>query len=243
MLLTGNDRSMKKSAKENRRKEKRVPHKEYVFINGVLRAKAIDISEGGIYVHTGRSFKERTEVYVTFILKYVEIEAKAVVRYSDDGVGMGLMFRDLSKEHLDLVRQYIKDTAPEEEGRGRKKKRLLIMYDRAPLKMHKSELVLRGFTVFELEHHSAVFSRMLPLLPLDLIVLALEMSWQDDFKMLARLMESADFNHIPVVVVSGNCQYKVAHKVMAYGARQFLPRMVTSPKKLASAISVLLEKK
>jgi hypothetical protein len=36
------------------RKEKRVPFKEFVLVNGALRARAIGISEGGIYVHTGR---------------------------------------------------------------------------------------------------------------------------------------------------------------------------------------------
>jgi hypothetical protein len=83
---------------ECKRTEKRVPFKEYVMINGALRAKAIDISEGGIYVHTGRSFKSGSTVYVSLVLKFMEIEARARVRFSHDGVGMGLRFRGLTGE-------------------------------------------------------------------------------------------------------------------------------------------------
>jgi DNA-binding NarL/FixJ family response regulator len=120
---------------------------------------------------------------------------------------------------------------------------LAVIYETAPLDMHKSELVLGGYTVFDIKLKPGILASLVDIMPIDLIVLALEMSGQEDFKLLSMLLESTDFNHIPVVVISGNCQPEVAHKVIVYGAREFLPRMVTSPRKLVDTLNEMLEQK
>ncbi|NIR17355.1 hypothetical protein GWN63_02750, partial [Candidatus Bathyarchaeota archaeon] len=92
---------------QSKRELVRVPYEQNVLINGALRVQAIDLSEGGLYLHTGRSFPSNSVVEVSFPLFHETLSVQAVVRFSHEGVGMGLMFKALNDQQKALVRRYI----------------------------------------------------------------------------------------------------------------------------------------
>lgn len=67
---------------KNLRKFKRVPYTKKVIINDAVLVKGIDLSMGGLYVHTGRSFPAKNVVTVAFSLSSEKITAKARVEHN-----------------------------------------------------------------------------------------------------------------------------------------------------------------
>jgi hypothetical protein len=67
-------------------------------MNDSLTVKAIDISEGGIYVLTRYTFKPGDVVSIAIPYRNEKIEIKARVKHCQEGIGLGLMFIDLDTE-------------------------------------------------------------------------------------------------------------------------------------------------
>ena len=70
----------------------RVGYRDKVVINGTMSVRASDISEGGMFLLTGRSFEPGTSVTVKFTVLDRPIEAEGAVEYTFPEVGMGVMF-------------------------------------------------------------------------------------------------------------------------------------------------------
>jgi predicted Zn finger-like uncharacterized protein len=95
------------SGRKERRKCKRYPFREEVLIDGTKRCTCTDISELGLYVSTIQSFEEKEVIKVTIPVQGEAISVKARVQYHQPGIGMGIMFVDLTKEQKAIIKDII----------------------------------------------------------------------------------------------------------------------------------------
>ena len=78
------------------RKMQRVPFTRNILINGRVMVRSIDISEGGLYVHTGRSHITGQVVDVQIPCAGEVLKVRARVSRSEEAIGMGLMISSLA---------------------------------------------------------------------------------------------------------------------------------------------------
>lgn len=214
--------------------QKRVILKKEVTINNSLRVMGLDLSEGGLYVHTGRSITPGTVVDVSLPLENGTVKLKARVQHSEDRVGMGLMFLEQTPQALALLRAFINNTSiPLTEA---VKKKVLVVDDNAmQRRMNKSRLVLEGFMVLEAGDGLEAIEVMRKE-QIDLVVLDLYMDKLDGFKVLSFVRQNPEWKNIPVLVLSARSAPADVDKALAAGATEFLIKMTTSPVKLTERV-------
>jgi hypothetical protein len=91
----------------NRRKYERFPFREDILVEGTRLCTSMDISEGGLYVSAIQSFGKNSIVDITIPFKGEKVTLKARVQYCQPGIGMGIMFIDLSDEQKTMIQELI----------------------------------------------------------------------------------------------------------------------------------------
>ncbi len=209
---------------------KRVPYADNVLINGLILVKGIDISEGGMYVHTGRKFATGDIIRISFRLAATDLDLMAQVMTCQESIGMGLKFLNLSPFARKAVTDYI-------AGSGEKTSTTVLVVEdnETSRRMNKSKLVLDGFAVMEASNGIEALKVIQESTP-DLIVLDLYMEGMDGFKVLSFLKADERYRDIPVMVLSARGEKAEIEKAIAMGANAFLVKMMTSPIKLSEAV-------
>jgi CheY-like chemotaxis protein len=224
-----------RSGKENRQ-YRRLPFAVDVLVNRAVLMKAIDISEGGLYVHTGRSFTPGSIVEVELPLGAQKITVKGTVQHNQNGVGIGVKFLDLSAQHRSAILDFIQNSGASGRRVGGSRQRLLIIdEDAMKRRMSKSKLIHEGFSIVEVEDGSEAIRRMEEETP-DLVILDLFLQKADGFKVLSAIKESPKWKDIPVLVYSSKGGGDLAERALAAGAAVFLLKMTTTPAKLAEIV-------
>ena len=216
------------------RTQKRVMLKREVTINNSLKVMGLDLSEGGVYVHTGRSIAPGTVVDVSLPLENGTVNLKARVQHSENSVGMGLMFLDQTPDALALLREFI-DSSSISLTEAVKKKVLIVEDNVMHRRMNKSRLVLEGFTVLEAGNGLEAIEIM-GKERINLVVLDLYMDKLDGFKVLSLMKQNHAWRGIPVVVLSARGAPAEVDKALAAGATEFLFKMTTTPVKLSERV-------
>jgi CheY-like chemotaxis protein len=226
--------------KKEQRKSKRYSFKERILINGSIVFNSIDISEGGLYIYTGRSFQRDSIVDVMFMRK--KFTVKAIVKHNQPGIGMGLQFIDMSKEHQAMIKRLVKEILKEPDEHPQEKRKVLLVEDNALTRsIYKGRLTMEGFSVIEandgIDALRILLKEQLP----DLIILDLHLVRMDGMKLLAIIRETPNWMNIPVIVCSGKGTKDVIQKVLEAGAEEFLSKMVTTPAKLADTAKAVIK--
>ncbi len=215
---------------QEKRVFKRVPFTDNVLINGSILVKGIDISEGGIYVHTGRKFAIGDIIRIGFRLGATDLDLMAQVMTCQEAIGMGLQFLNLTPFTRKTILDYIAVS-----GEKTKTTVLIVEDNEASRRMNKSKLILDGFRVVEAANGIEALKALQNSVP-DLIVLDLYMEGMDGFKVLSFLRADEKYRNIPVMVLSARGDKSEIEKAMAMGANAFLVKMMTSPIKLSEAV-------
>ena len=92
---------------KERRKHERYPFREEILIDGTKRCTCSDISEFGLYISTIQSFEEKGIIDVTIPVKGKDLTVKARVQYHQPGIGMGIMFVDLTEGQKEIIKDMI----------------------------------------------------------------------------------------------------------------------------------------
>jgi two-component system chemotaxis response regulator CheY len=219
---------------DEKRKQKRVVLRKVVTINNYLRVMGLDLSEGGLYVHTGRSIKPGTVVDVSFPLQIGCVSLKARVQHSAEGVGMGLMFMNLDPKTLTMLRAFI-DSSSIPLAEAVKKKVLIVDSIAMHRRINRSRLVLDGFTVLEAGNGPEAVA-ILEKEQIDLVVLELYMDNLDGFKFLWLIRKNPLWKDIPVLVLSARSTPAEIDKAVTAGATEFLAKVTTTPVKLCERV-------
>jgi CheY-like chemotaxis protein len=224
--------------KKDKRETERYLFKERIFINSSIIFKSVDISEGGLYVYTGRSFERNTILDVTFIRHRFMVKAR--VKHNQPGIGMGLQFIDLNEEQRAAIKMVIKEILSKTGRHSQERKKVLLVEDNDLTRsIYRGKLSMEGFSVMEAKD-GLVAIKLLKEQPPDLIILDLHLKKMDGIKLLTILKETPDWMNVPVIVCSGKGTKDVIQKVIDAGADEFLNKMITSPAKLvevAKAVS------
>lgn len=226
---------------------KRVPFVKDVVINGKIKVRAIDLSQGGLYVHTGRSnlTGQIVEVSIPFGGEFIKVRAKVV--HKQDAVGMGLMFIGLSFDDRRRIGQLIDEvpTVPRNPGSParRKRKTVLLIEDNVTTqRIYKSRLVFDGFSVLTANNGLEALGILKRgrSAAVNAIILDLYMEGLDGFHFLAALKKMHGAEEIPVIVLTARITAEAVKKAMANGAVRVLQKASTSPAALASAVKDIL---
>src|SRR4030042_4405559 len=89
------------------RKVERVLIKKDVLINERLKAHALDISEGGMYIHTEADFNPGSVIELRFDVDDEPVKVKARIQHVQLGVGIGVKFIGLFHEDATRIKRLL----------------------------------------------------------------------------------------------------------------------------------------
>lgn len=99
---------------EELRNQRRVPFNRDILIDGTVLARALYISEAGLYIQAGCSFDNESILFVTIpLLDESKLTAKATVQRGHAGHGMGLTFINLSDDQRCAIKELLEGLGPE----------------------------------------------------------------------------------------------------------------------------------
>lgn len=235
---------MDDTAKKEHRRRERIPFDKEITLAYMVRekVKAIDLSQGGLYVHTAHTFKSGTAVDVFLPFKNKEIKIKAQVKHEQKGVGMGLKFVEIDETQRAQLDELLSQTRKKPPSFRSAKPTILFVDDNEKSrKMIKHKLISEGFWIVEandgIEAINALHEE-----PIDIILLDLYMEKMDGFKVLSIVKGSSKWKHIPVIIYSAQGSEEVIDKAINTGADDFLLKSVTAPQKLAEIMRTYINR-
>jgi CheY-like chemotaxis protein len=223
------------------RKQKRVVLRQVVTIDGCIKAVGLDLSSGGLYIHTGRHFPVGTTVSITLHLFGDAMSARARVQHSKEAIGMGVQFIDLTSWQRLTIERYI-DSRIENPSVVAIKKVLIVDDNATARRMNQSRLVADGFSVVEAADGLEALA-LLEKESIQLVILDLYMERMDGFKVLSMMRQKPEWSKIPVLVFSGRSSSGEIDRALSAGATEFLSKMTTSPAKLSARVKIHLSSK
>jgi len=229
----------------NSRRVKRVKFKKKVLVNNQIMVEALDISENGLFLHTGRSFDDGAIVEVGIPTQpgNFDLKVQAEVKHNHRGIGMGLQFIDVDAKCAMQLKKLISEleNAAAQEAEGRKKILLVGGTDTAR-NINKSKLVLDGFYVLQATTADEVF-KILQEEPPDAMVV----EWQEPkFNckgLLAKIKQNPANNAIITVVLSALTDSQIQREILDAGAHKYMAKMDTNPVKLSNVLKQLIEER
>ncbi len=225
----------------DQRRQERLPFKKDLTVNNAITVKAIDISRGGLYIHTSHPFEVGSIVEVDLPLRGETFKVKAIIKHKQSAVGIGLMFIDMDPQQIEKIDQIIAYAKKIKPRRGTKKIKVLLVDDNQTIrKTLKNHLMSEGLYVIEAENGIDAINALNEH-PVDIVVLDLYMDKMNGFKVLSIIKESPEWIDIPVIILSAKGTDDVLDKVFEAGADFFLLKMMTPPAKLVETIKNMLK--
>lgn len=224
----------------SRTKERVLMMKE-VVINGIIKANILDMSDGGMYVHTQAEFIKGAALELKFEIGRTPVTINAVVQHAEPGMGIGVRFKNLSPENARLIKKFIISSplVPEIEGVATEKK-ILIVDDNAQSRLiHLNKLGTEGFIVTEASNGTDALKKMQANKP-NLVILELWMEGMDGYKLMQLMQLNPELKSIPILILSSRCAPTDVQKAVALGAVDYLPKITTSPIKLTEKVKEIL---
>ncbi len=110
---------------KNQARKARIGYAEKVVINSSMAVRGVDISEGGMFLLTGRSFPIGDIISLQFTLLQLPVTAQAAVQFNIESVGMGVIFTELADKDRKMIAQYV-DWHLHEKAQEKDKRVLLV---------------------------------------------------------------------------------------------------------------------
>jgi CheY-like chemotaxis protein len=219
----------------------RVSYAENVMLNNALSVRGVDISEGGMFLLTGRTFPQGETLSMQFNVLQTPVTAKAKVQFIIDGVGMGVMFEDMAEADRELIARSIAKWI-EEKGLE-KQKRLLFAGNPAlagqDMRIYVNSLLNAGYKVVDLSGFEETLSFLRKGLDLSCIVLSVETEKDINYYVLQVLQTMDRYKSLPVLVLTNSQKQDFRAALARLGATKLLDKMSASPKRLTEEITAL----
>lgn len=232
-----------KSSTGNLRKYKRVKFKKKVLVNNQIMVEALDISENGLFLHTGRSFEDGATVQVGISTQpgSFDLVIEATVQHNHKGIGMGLQFVNIDDTRMDQLMKLINslDDAAGKELEGRK---IILLAGGSDMARNiiKSKLVLDGFYVQQATDADGVFEILQNETP-DAMVL----DWQETSfyskELLVQIKQTPQYDNVTIIVLAALTDANVQQEILDAGADRYMAKMQTNPGKLSQTLKQLIE--
>ncbi len=224
------------------RNYKRVKFKKKVLVDKQIMVEALDISENGLFLHTGRSFEDGAIVEVGIPTQpgNFDLVVQAMVKHNHRGIGMGLQFVNLDEKQKIQLNKLISelDNATENELEDRLKI-LLVGGTATARNINKSKLVLEGFYVLQATTADEVFHILANESP-DAMVLEWQEAAFNCKGLLARIKENPKYDAIIRLVLSPLTDSTVQREILGAGAHRCLAKMDTNPARLSLVLKQMI---
>jgi len=229
----------------NLRRYKRVKFKKKVLVDNQIMVEALDISENGLFLHTGRSFDDGSTVQVGIptLPGSFDLVVQATVQHNHRGIGMGLQFVDVDDIQRKKLQKLIKslDESARKEFLG-KKIILLAGGSDTARNINKSKLVLDGFYVLQAINADEVFNILQNETP-DAMVL----DWQETSfyskGLLAQIRQTPQYDNVIIIVLATLTDSHAQREILDAGAERYMAKMDTNPAKLSKILNELIEER
>lgn len=221
----------------------RIPFNGVVLINKQVRARAIDISQGGMYITTTRSYSPGDKVVIDFNVRDKSFSVKAAVMFHVDGVGIGVMFEDLPQEASLIIKAHVELFLTRQQTKARVKKILLVGEAGEAdiiLKFYRSEFMRSRFKLATVSGFTQGVAALNDKLAVDAIIICMGEVEDDNFKLVQYIKSNESIRDIPIIVLTHNYSGHVRSALMEAGAHLVLQKMSTTPQKMAEAITSVL---
>lgn len=223
------------------REHPRVPFSEEVNIDGRLWGKAINLSMGGIFIHTGRSHPVGTEITCSFRLLDTQVTIQGIVRQAEFSVGIGVEFQNLSPAVIALLRQFIAQTTqaqPQQRAKEPGRWLLFIIDHLSALKMYKSKLILEGYSIAETQSYKKCVE-LVRQKDIHAVILDLDIKNADMPQVIRTIKNSPVMKALPLLAFSSVHRKELAQSLGEMGVSHYVSRMTTTPKKLVEILNAL----
>jgi len=232
-----------KASGADMRKYKRVKFNKKVLVDNQIMVEALDISENGLFLHTGRSFEvgSTVQVGIPTLPGRFDLVVQATVQHDQKGIGMGLQFIDLDYDQQtklgDLISSLEEAASKEKEGR---KIILLAGGSDTARNINKSKLVLDGFYVLQATNADQVFEILENETP-DAMLLDWQESDLQPKEMLGKIRQTPQYDNVIIVVQAALTDLLVQKEILDAGADRYLAKMDTNPAKLSQIFKQLIK--
>ena len=221
---------------KGQRSQARFPYNEYVMVNDSMRFVAVDLSEGGIFLFTGRPFRPGSILKLDLPIMNQVLKVKARVQFSKRDVGAGLQFVELDEQQRLLIKKAIETVlASNISGETTKQKVLFVMnsqYPETSMNMFISGLISGGYSVLDVQGQSEAIPQLEKRYPLGAIILVIESVDDPNFNLLSHIKKISEYSAVPVLVISQSSNSNFKQLILDAGATKCLPKISTSPNKL-----------
>ncbi len=221
------------------RKKRRVLLKQEVIINDIISGHILDLSDGGMYIHTQAEFIHGAKLDLSFAINGRHIKARAAVQHTQPGVGIGIKFLNLPPDDFSYIKKFLEcqpDIVMEDTGA----KKILLVDDNTQSRcIYRNRLLGEGFNTVEASNGSEALKRLRET-KFDLVVLDIWMEGIDGFKILQLMKVNPALKDIPVVILSARSTPADFEKAIALGAKDYLVKMTTTPIRLAEKVRRIL---
>lgn len=222
------------------RKKNRVLLQKDIIINNIIKGYVLDISDGGMFIHTQAEFIRGARVDLNFTLNERPIQVRGSVQHMQPGVGIGIKFLNLSTDDFSFINDLLR-SQPHMISEETKTKNILLVDDNAQTRaMYRSRLMSDGFTTVEARNGTEALKKLQET-KFDLVVLEIWTEGLDGFKILQLMKINPELRDIPVIVLSARSTPADLDKAMVLGAKDYLVKMVTSPVKLSEKVKSTLK--
>lgn len=225
------------------RKSTRLVIKREVIINDVVKGYVLDINEdvAGMFIHTHIPFPMKSIVTLNFSLNPGEpaYNIQAEIRHVKT-TGVGVRFVNVPAGEVARMKAFV---LSQEKVAVDLRRQILIVDDSATTRtMFMNMLVLKGYGVREAKDGAqaiAVSSEH----AFDLLLIDLSIKDMDIIKLLESLRANDLTRSVPVVILFANQPPDMKQHLAPYCVIDFLPKMLTTPKKLVEKVDEYLGRK
>ncbi len=230
------------AGEERHLRSARVGFTDPVRINGQLGVRGVDISEGGMFLLTGRSVPAGAALSLQFSVMQRPIAAKAVVQFCIEQVGMGIRFTELADDDRQAIAAYV---ARRIEGNMLAQERRVLLVGshrlRGPdMRVYINALVADGFKVVDISDFDDALVVLRKGLDLSCVILSLNSNEEANFSLIPYLQSKERYRHLPVLAVTGNHSDRYPDTLVQAGVYKVLARHATSPRRLLDEVKAAL---
>jgi CheY-like chemotaxis protein len=221
------------------RKKQRVMLEKEIIINNIIKGHILDISEGGMYVHTQAEFIPKSVLDLKFSLCDKQVTVKGAVQHVEEGVGIGIKFINLSVEDYTCIKGVLHNGSQVKAKETGAKKILIVDDHEQSRTMYRTKLISEGYSTTEALNGTEAFKKLQET-RFDLVILEVWVEGLDGFKILQIMKINPLMKDIPVLILSARSTPADSQKAITLGARDYLVKMTTTPAKLAEKVKSIL---
>jgi len=223
----------------------RIPFNEDVLVDNKILLRSVDLSKGGIFLHTDRVFTVNTPLVLSFKLSYRQLTVSGEVRFFKQNTGIGVEFTNPEESGRLLIDTYIDDVVRMPEPSASKGKLLFIeMPDESDNHRHyKSYLRSNGYKVLEPRGYADALLSIREEQGIDVVIIALDNESSDYFGLISLWKKTAGHAKSSLVVISANNSPAFERSIYGAGADILFRKNTGNPAKLLEVVDRCLSLK